>query len=156
MKIEAALREFDFDLILRDAFEDRELPLSRRLLAGASIGVELDTGFYAVGQLLEALADLQADSVRGDRYGEGYLEMEDILDSKNPFQMRIWHLVRDQAIGQAVADLIWLRSLAYRRAAMFKEVSKVVGVMTYYTQAQMAERPTAGELMVSKAFSRGK
>ncbi len=152
MQINDVLRDFDYDLELRDAFEDRKLYHSRRMLAGASIGIDLAAAFYSVSQLLEAVADLEADHRRGERFGVGYLAVEDILNGESPFQVRVWHLVCDLHLSQAVADLGWLKAILYARGSMAKAASKQV-FATYITVAQTTESPTAAELMQANAFS---
>lgn len=151
MHINDALRDFDYDLALRDAFEDRKLSHSRRMLAGASIGVDLATAYYSVAQLLEAFADLESDHRNGERFGMGYLGIEDILKDGSPFQMRIWHLVCDLHLSQAVADLSWLKAILYARGSMAKAAAKHVQVR-YFTSADTVESPTAAELMKADAF----
>ena len=82
MKIKAALRDFDFDIGLRDAFEDRTLSISRRLLAGATMGVDLDTAYYSITEMLEAFTALNADHRSGTKIGEGYVLLEDVLERR--------------------------------------------------------------------------
>lgn len=151
MHINDVLRDFDYDLALRDAFEDRKLSHSRRMLAGASIGVDLATAYYSVAQLLEAFADMESDHRNGERFGMGYLAIEDILKDGSPFQMRIWHLVCDLHLSQAVADLSWLKAILYARGSMAKAAAKHVQVR-YFTSADTVESPTARELMKADAF----
>ncbi|RSV31775.1 hypothetical protein CA234_23895 [Sphingomonas sp. ABOLE] len=151
MHINDALRDFDYDLALRDAFEDRKLSHSRRMLAGASIGIDLATAYYSVAQLLEAFADLEIDQRKGERFGAGYLAVEDILKDGSPFQMRIWHLVSDLHLSQAVVDLSWLKAILYARGSMAKAAAKHVQVR-YFTAAETVESPTAAELMKADAF----
>ncbi|WP_333574090.1 hypothetical protein [Sphingomonas sp.] len=152
MDINEVLRDFDYDLSLRDAFEDRKLSHSRRMLAGASIGIDLATAYYSVAQLAEAFVELAADHRNGERFGPGYLAIEDILKDGSPFQMRIWHLVCDLHLSQAMVDLSWLKAILYARGSMAKAASKQV-FATYITHAQTVESPTAAELMQANAFS---
>ncbi|KTF67873.1 MULTISPECIES: hypothetical protein [unclassified Sphingomonas] len=152
MNINDVLLDFDFDLPLRDAFEDRTLSHSRRMLAGVSIGIDLATAYYSVSQLHEALADLEDDHRSGTRFGVGYVEAEDIIKAGSPFQTKVWHLVCDLNLSQAVADLGWLKAVLYSRGSMAKAAAKQVRV-TYVTQAQTTEGPTAAALMQADAFS---
>lgn len=151
MDVNDALRDFDYDIALRDAFEDTKLSHSRRMLAGASIGIDLAAAYYSVAQLLEGIADLEIDHRKGLRFGAGYLAIEDILKGGGPFQKRIWHLVCDLHLSQAVADLSWLKAILYARGSMAKAASKRVQVR-YFTDADTVESPTAAELMKVDAF----
>lgn len=149
MKIREALRDFDFDISLRDALDDSKLSVSRRLLAGVTMGVDLDTAYYSITEMLEAFTALNADQRRGTKIGEGYILLEDILETQSPYQMKVWHLLNDLHIAEAANDLAWLRALTYQRASMFKSANKVTPVR-FYPQDQLVEKPTAAELISYK------
>ncbi len=93
MKLRDAMRSYDYEMLLVDALNDPTLSTSRRLLAGAVIGEGLDTAYFATSELLEAFVELESDVRRGERHGQGFLSLEEILQAKNPLQMRLWYLL---------------------------------------------------------------
>ena len=148
MKLKDAMRGYDYELLLVDALNDPTLSTSRRLLAGAVIGEGLDTAYFATSELLEAFVELESDVRRGERHGEGFLSLEEILQAKNPLQMRLWYLLHEAAIPQAMMDLAWLKSLAYQRAKS-SGLLRDERLPFYYTPARdMVEGPTAADWML--------
>ncbi len=148
MKMKDAMRGYDYEMLLVDALNDTTLSTSRRLLAGAVVGEGLDTAYFATCELLEAFVELEADVRRGERHGQGFLSLEEVLQAKNPLQMRLWYLVHEAAIPQVMTDLAWLKSLAYQRgksAALLREQR----LPFHYTPARdLVEGPTAADWML--------
>ena len=148
MKLKDAMRGYDYEMLLVDALNDPTISTSRRLLAGAVIGEGLDTAYFATSELFEAFVELESDVRRRERHGQGFLSLEEILQAKNPLQMRLWYLLHEAAIPQAMMDLAWLKSLAYQRAkssALLREER----LPFHYTPARdMVEGPTASDWML--------
>lgn len=148
MKLKDAMRGYDYEMLLVDALNDPKLSTSRRLLAGAVIGEGLDTAYFATCELLQAFVALKSDVRRGERHGEGFLSLEEIITAKNPLQMRLWHLLNETAIPQAMIDLAWLKSLAYQRAKS-STLLRDEGLSFHYTPARdLVEGPTASDWML--------
>lgn len=61
--------------------------------------------------MAEAFVALESDARRNFAYGESYFLAEDILAAENPLQMRLWHRLSERALGEAMVDLAWLKSL---------------------------------------------
>ena len=148
MEMKVVLHGYDYDLPLLDALNDPELSVSRRLLAGAVIGEGLDTGYFATCEIFEAFVALEIDARRKVKHGEGYLQLEEILQAKNPLQMRLWHLVCERAIGEAMVDLGWLKSLTYRRGRMARVLRDEKLPVQYVPARDLVAGPTAADLMV--------
>ena len=149
MKLKQALVGYDYELPLMDVLNDPELPVSRRLLAGAAIGEGLDTAYFATCELLEAFGDLLNDIRRGEHHGEGYLALEDILQAKNPFQMRAWYLVHELEVGAAMVELAWFKTVTYQRAQM-AGLLREQKVPHWYTPARdFVGGPTAADWMAN-------
>lgn len=148
MKLRSAMKGYDYEMLLVDALNDPDVSTSKRLLAGAVIGEGLDTAYFATSEMLEAFVELEADVRTGQRHGQGFLSLEEILQAKNPLQMRLWYLLHEAAIPQAMMDLSWLKSLAYQRAkssALLREQR----LPFHYTPARdMVEGPTAADWML--------
>lgn len=79
MKLKDAMRGYDYDLPLKDALNDRELSVDRRVMAGATVGIGLDVAYLSVCQLEEAFAALAMDLSNGVEQGRGYEDLADIL-----------------------------------------------------------------------------
>ncbi|TVV71449.1 hypothetical protein [Sphingomonas solaris] len=147
MKIAEVLERYDYDLPLLDAMNDRGMSPDRRVLAGATVGVCLSTAYFAVSEMEEAFAQLADDEEKGRRHGEGYLAMEAILEEQRPFQMRLWHLLHECSLDQAVSDLRWLKMVVYQRAQMANAVRDAGVNDRYWTSAEGREGKSAAELM---------
>jgi len=147
MKMKDVMERYDYDLPLLDALNDPELSPDRRVLAGATMGVCLGTAYFAVSEMEEAFAQLADDDDHDRRHGEGYLAMEAILEEQRPFQMRLWHLMYESSLNQAVGDLRWLKMVVYQRAQMVNAVRDAGVNDRYWTYAEGREGNSAAELM---------
>ena len=149
MEIQDAMRGYDYDLPLRDVLNDPEMPDDRRVLAGATIGIGLDTAYFAIGELLEAFSTLANDLSNAVREGEGCKDLEEILRDKNPFQMRLWYLLYDTTLDQARSDLAWLKALTYQRGRAAKVMRDEKLSVTYATDAALCDGVTAAQVMAN-------
>ncbi|RYF16676.1 MAG: hypothetical protein EOO77_12290 [Oxalobacteraceae bacterium] len=154
MKVQDAMRGYDYDLPLKDVLNDVEESDDRRVLAGATIGVGLDTAYLAISELEEAFGTLANDVSNGVHQGEGRKDLEEILRDKNPFQMRLWYLLYDTPIDLAQSQLAWLKSLTYRRGRMAKVMRDEKLGVTYATDAAICEGITAAQVMAGVATKR--
>lgn len=147
MKLKQALQNYDYDLPLLDALNDPELSPDRRVLAGATIGVCLGQAYFAVSELEEAFALLADDEEHGRRVGEGYLAMEAVLEGQHAYQMRLWHLINEVSLDQAVSDLRWLKALVHQRGQMTGTMAAAGIDPRYWTGEEGREGRSAAELM---------
>lgn len=155
MRVQDMMRGYDYDLPLYDVLNNSgtnengepEISTDRRVLAGATIGIGLDVAYFAITELLEAFTALASETSSAKGRGEGCKNLEEILRDKNPFQMRLWYLLYDTPIEQAVRELSWLQSLTYRRGRMCIVVREHKLPVTYATNAQLCESLTAAQIM---------
>lgn len=147
MKITEVLERYDYDLPLMDALNDSEISPDRRTLAGATMGVCLGTAYFGVSEMEEAFAQLADDEEHDRRHGEGYLAMEAILEEQRPFQMRLWHLLYESSLDQAVGDLRWLKMVVYQRAQMANALRDAGVDHRHRTAEEGREGKSAAELM---------
>lgn len=148
MKMKEVMRGYDYDMPLLDALGDPELSVARRVLAGAMIGEGLDTAYFATCEMVEAIGALEVDRMKGVRVGEGVLVMEEILKDKNPLQMKLWHLVCERAVCEAMLDLAWLKSLTYRRGRMARVLRDENLSVEYVPARDLVAGPTAADMML--------
>jgi hypothetical protein len=122
----------------KDDNGDPQVSVDRRVLAGATVGIGLDVAYLAITELQEALTALASDVRNTTGHGEGYKDIEEILTDKNPYQMRLWYLLYDTPIEQAITELAWLQSVTYRRGRMCNVMRR--SWTTWQTQAD-EQRP---------------
>lgn len=149
MNLKDAMRGYDFDLPLMDVLNDPEMSPDRRVLAGATVGVGLDVAYLATCELAEAFEALAVDVTNNSGDGQGRKDLEEILSAGNPFQMRLWYLLYDTPFERAHADLVWLKSLTYRRGRMCKVMQEQKLAVIYATNADLCERLTAAQLLMN-------
>ncbi len=147
MNVKDAMDGYDYDLPLMDALDNPELSVTRRVLAGAMIGEGLDTAYFASSEMAEAFLALATDARHKIRHGEGFLALESILTQKNPFQMRLWYLLAEKALGETVFDLVWLQNLAYARGRMAQILRAEALPLRYVPERQLVEGVSAADLM---------
>jgi hypothetical protein len=149
MKMKDSLDGYDYELPLMDALADPDLPVRRRLLAGATVGIGLDIVHFAVSEMTEAFWLLKDETERGKNCSEGYLMLEAILEEKNAFQMRLWHLLDETPLNDAAYDLAWLKALTYQRGQMANSVRKAGLPVIYASAADLLADPTAASIMAA-------
>lgn len=147
MNVKDAMDGYDYDLPLMDALDNPALTVTRRVLAGAMIGEGIDTSYFATSEMVEAFVALEADARTKRRHGEGFLALEEILTDKNPFQMRLWYLLSEKAIGEAMVDLAWLRGLAFQRGRMAKVLREENLPLQYIPDRDLVEGKSAAEML---------
>lgn len=149
MNIKDCLDGYDYELPLMDALADPALPVRRRLLAGATVGIGLDIAHFAVSEMAEGFWLLKDEMERGKNCGEGYLMVEAMLEEKNAFQMRLWHLLDETPLNDAAYDLAWLKALTYQRGQMAYSVHKAGLQVIYASAADRLADKTAASIMAA-------
>jgi hypothetical protein len=149
VNIKDTLNGYDYELPLMDALADPELPVRRRLLAGATVGIGLDIAHFALSEMAEAFWLLKCEQESGKTCSEGYLMLEAMLEEKNAFQMRIWHLLDETALVDAAMDLAWLKALTYQRGQMAYSVRKAGLPVVYESAADRLADKTAASIMAA-------
>ena len=134
--IKQLLDNYDFNLPLLDAFEDRarsegdELSMTRRMLAGAAMPEGLDSAYYLTMELFQAFEMLCEDRRQGVNDGLGAAKIREIIDADSTdYQRRIYYIVSDLAVYEALGDLAWLVRLTGERARMFPVIREAGAMM---------------------------
>ncbi len=157
MKVQDMMRGYDYDLPLLDVLNNNEkddngdpqVSVDRRVLAGATVGIGLDVAYLSTTELLEAYTALANDLANGIGDGEGHKNLEEILREQSPFQMRLWYLLYDTPIEQAISELTWLQSVTYRRGRMCIVMRDQKLPVLYATNAELCEGLTAAQAMAN-------
>lgn len=122
MSMRAFLEPYDFNLPLRDALNDPALSPDRRVMAAAAMRQHLDDAYYAAMELLEAFRALRKDidaELAPETRSEGEARVKHILEGDgDDYQRRLYYLLSERPVTEAVADLEWLTRLTWERARM--------------------------------------
>lgn len=122
------LQSYDFNLPLHDAIADPALSVARRMLAGAAIPQGLNDAHYSTVELFEAFELLVADRRQRISNGRGAERVQEILAADgDDFQRRIYYVVSELDVFEAMTDLAWLAELTRARAEMYR-VLRAAGV----------------------------
>lgn len=140
MSMKALLEPYDFNLPLRDALNDPTLSPDRRVMAAAAMRQHLDDAYYAAMELLEAFRALRKDidvKLAPGAYSEGEERVKHILAGDgDDYQRRLYYILSERPVTEAVDDLEWLTRLTWERARMARTLREV--------GARIAHMPGAG------------
>ena len=124
MSMKALLEPYDINLPLRDALEDPTLAPDRRALAAVAFRQEPNDAVYSAMEVLEAFQALEADmeaQLPTDAPREGEARIRHILDGEgDDYQRRLYYILSERPVNQAIRDLEWLTDLLYGRARMVR------------------------------------
>jgi hypothetical protein len=124
MSMKAFLEPYDFNLPLRDALNDPTLSADRRVMAAAAMRQHLDDAYYAAMELLEAFRALRKDIDAGlapEANSEGEERVRHILAGDgDDYQRRLYYLLSERPVTEAIDDLEWLTRLTWERARMVR------------------------------------
>lgn len=124
--ISQMLAGYDFNLPLNDALNDPTLSADRRALAAVSMRQDLDDALFSAQELLEALLTLETDARLGvaATASPGTDAIDEILGADgDDYQRRLYWILSERPLADAVADLIWLTALLRGRAVMYRVLS---------------------------------
>jgi len=125
--ISEMLAGYDFNLPLRDALDDRTLSPDRRALAAVSVRQGLDDALFSAHELLEAFRLLETDDRLGvapaDSAGAAAIEAILVADGDD-YQRRIYWILSERPVSEAVCDLVWLAEILHGRASMYRAVTE--------------------------------
>jgi hypothetical protein len=101
---------FDTDIMLRDAALDPAVRPTRRMIANAAIGVEVDDAYYALRELREAVSWVHEGDPRGKRKLVGMLANE-----CDDYQRCLYYALAGRGVVQMLDDLEWLEEILEAR-----------------------------------------
>ena len=150
MEMPDLVGRFDLDLTLRDASLDPANRATRRMLAAAAIGTEVNDGYYAAMELREA--------VQWVHEGEpsAKLKLSMILGNQcDDYQRCLYFILAGRGIVQMLDDLMWLEELLEARGRvagkLFKRRSPVIPQVRPY----VASEPDGPLVAVNRQFQQG-
>lgn len=117
MSITDFVGRFDLDLSLRDAATDVEVTATRRMIASAAIGVDVDDAYYSVREIREAATWLFEGDLKGKAKLAALLSNGDVDD----FQRTIYFCLAGRGVIGMLDDLMWLEALLEARGRIAGE-----------------------------------
>ena len=110
---------FDTDIMLRDAAIDPQNRPTRRMIANAAIGVEVDDAYYSLRELREAISWIH----EGDTGGKPKLARM-LANECDDYQRCIYYALAGRGIVQMLDDLEWLEDILETRARIVGQVRR--------------------------------
>jgi hypothetical protein len=121
------LAGYDVNLPLRDALDDPDQSPDRRALAAVSFRQALDDAYLSAHELLEAFRLLETDARLSvaPADSESSRAIDAILQADgDDYQRRLYWLLSETPVADAVLDLVWLTETLRGRAAMFRVIGE--------------------------------
>ncbi|MGB3472089.1 MAG: hypothetical protein WBA51_14820 [Erythrobacter sp.] len=141
---------FDLDLGLRDASLDPENRPSRRMLAAAAIGTEVNDAYYSAVELREAIEWVH------DGHPGGKLKLSMILGNEcDDYQRCLYFILAGRGIIQMLKDLDWLEELLEARGRVAGSLSKRGDPVMPQVRPYVASEPDGPLVAVSRDFREG-
>lgn len=110
---------FDTDIVLRDVSVDSNNRPTRRMIANAAIGVEVDDAYYALRELREAISWIH----EGDARGKPKL-VRLLANECDDYQRCLYYALAGRGIVQMLDDLEWLEEILEARARIVGHVRR--------------------------------
>ncbi len=150
MKRSQFVSRFDLDLTLRDASLDECNRPTRRMLAAAAIGTEVEDGYFAAVELREA-AEWVHEGVRG---GKRKLAM--ILANKcDDYQRCLYYILAGRGVVQMLDDLMWLEDLLEARGRVAGKLLKARGSIMHQVRPYVSSEPDGPLVAAADDFLQG-
>ena len=110
MKRSVFINRFDLDITLRDASVDLGNRPTRRMLAAAAIGMDVEDSYFSTVELREAVEWVH-EGVAGAK-----LKLSMILGNEcDDFQRCLYYILAGRGVVQMLDDLMWLEELLKAR-----------------------------------------
>lgn len=113
---------FDTDIVLRDAAIDPHNRPTRRMIANAAIGIEVDDAYYSLRELREAVLWIH----EGDPRGKHKL-VRMLANVCDDYQRCLYYALAGRGAIQMLDDLEWLEQILEARARARGAVMRAQG-----------------------------
>lgn len=119
MKAKFVGKYFGTDIMLRDAAIDPLNRPTRRIIANAAIGVEVDDAYYSLRELREAISWTHEGDTRGKP------KLARILANEcDDYQRCMYYALAGRGIVQMLDDLEWLEDILETRARIVGQLRR--------------------------------
>lgn len=150
MMMPQMIGRFDLDLTLRDASLDPGNRPTRRMLAAAAIGTEIEDAYYAAVELREA--------VQWIHEGEpgAKLKLSMILGNRcDDYQRCLYFILAGRGVVQMLDDLMWLEDLLEARGRIAGKLLKRRMPVMPQVRPYVASAPDGPVVAVTRDFVLG-
>ena len=142
---------FDLDITLRDAALDAENRPTRRMIANASIGMDVEDAYYSVRELRQAVAWVH----EGEPSGKAKLTAILANDGADDFQRCVYFCLAGRGVVAMLDDLEWLEDLLERRGRVAGELKRRKGSRMPLTNPYVADSPDGPMVKLDADFEQG-
>lgn len=150
MKRSQFVNRFDLDLTLRDASLDEMNRPTRRMLAAASIGTEVEDAYFAAVELREAVEWVHEGVPGGKR------KLAMILGNKcDDYQRCLYYILAGRGVVQMLDDLMWLEDLLEARGRVAGKLLKARVAIMPQVRPYVASEPDGPLVTTSDDFNQG-
>ena len=142
---------FDLDITLRDAALDADNRPTRRMIANAAIGMDVEDAYYSVRELREAIAWTHEGDLAAKR------KLAEILanDGADDFQCMMYSCLAGRGVVDMLDDLEWLEDLLERRGRVAGEIRRMKGRCMPLAKPYVADAPDGPLVKLDAEFEQG-
>lgn len=142
---------FDLDIALRDASLDAGVRPTRRMLAAASIGMEVEDAYFSARELREAVTWVHEGDPRGKPRLASLLSDGDTDD----YQRCLYFCLAGRGVVAMLDDLVWLEALLEARGRVAGELMVARVRMASLADPYVAKEPDGALGTVPPDFEQG-
>lgn len=151
MKKTAFHDRFDLDITLRDAALDPDNRPTRRMIANAAIGMDVEDAYYSVRELREAIAETH----EGDETGKRKLTAILANDGADDYQRCLYFCLAGRGVIEMLDDLEWLEDLLERRGRVAGQMIRMKARTMPLTRPYVADAPDGPLVRFDAEFEQG-
>jgi hypothetical protein len=142
---------FDLDITLRDAALDAENRPTRRMIANAAIGMDVEDAYYSVRELREAVSWTHEGDMGAKR------KLAEILanDGADDFQRCVYFCLAGRGVVGMLDDLEWLEDLLEHRGRVAGEAARMKTRRMPLTNPYVADAPDGPLIKLDGEFKQG-
>jgi hypothetical protein len=142
---------FDLDITLRDAALDAENRPTRRMIANAAIGMDVEDAYYSVRELREAVSWVH------EGVPAGKLKLSELLanDGSDDFQRCVYFSLAGRGVVAMLDDLEWLEDLLERRGRVAGEQRRLKANLMPLINPYVAAAPDGPLVKLDSDFEQG-
>ena len=143
--------DFDLDIALRDASLDPANRPTRRMIAAAALGTDVEDGYYSTQELREAIAWVHEGEIAGKQRLATILSNEGADD----YQRCLYYCLAGRGVVVMLDDLMWLETLLEARGRVAGKLLKARVWMQPRVHPYVSDEPDGPVGAVEPDFQQG-
>ncbi|RSU72117.1 hypothetical protein BRX37_20120 [Sphingomonas sp. S-NIH.Pt3_0716] len=151
MRTSTFRNRFDLDIALRDAALDELNRPTRRMIANAAIGMDVEDAYYSVRELREAVSWVH----EGVPAAKAKLSAILASDGSDDFQRCVYFCLAGRGVVAMLDDLEWLEDLLERRGRVAGEQKRLGETRMPLTNPYVADAPDGPLISFDSTFEQG-